>query len=1107
MLRILIGKAGTGKTAALMDEIRASVERRESGIILLVPEQYSHEAERELCAVCGDALSLCAEVLSFTGLARRVSDELGGNAARTLDKGGRLLCMALTVDALYSRLRAYADARRKPELQTALLNAVTELKTACIDPGELMRASEASDGTLSDKLHDMALLTEGFDAVVAAGHADPEDRLSVLAEQLSESRFCEGKRVYVDGFSDFTVQERRVLEAMLLGGAELTVCLGCDGLSETGEVFAIPRATARTLLGFAEENKIQAGVTVHDGDSKKAPALSYFTDRLFTFSHECFDGDGSAVRLYTAPDPDAECELAAATALALVRDTGCRWRDIAVAVRGFDDYRSGLENAFERYGVPLYSARKTDMFQKPLPAFLASVYELVNGGWETEDVLDCLKTGLTGLTLDECDKLENYIFKWQLRGSAWTKNEDWTLAPGFSPAEEAEDELILINALRRRFSAPLLRFAQAAQSAGDARGQAQALSQLFTDLGLSERLESISAELIAAGRAAAAQEYAQLWDIAVAALEQCAMILGDTALGAEDFGRLYLTTLSRFEIGTIPAVLDCVTAGDFDRMRRRSIKHLIVLGMTDERLPRAAENAGVFSQDERKRLLELCIDIGGTGDAELWREFLLIHSCLTLPSETLTLCRPELEGGEAARSSFVLHRAELLFAKTAQPVSLAELRIGAPTPALYLAANALRGGGTAEASAQAVMEELMPERMSAIRTASEKGRGSLSAHSVRTLYGKNLRLSASRIDKFASCRFAYFMQYGLKAKPHSPAVFAAPDIGIFMHYILENTAREIMEKGGFGSVSDAELMAVTDKYTAAFVREKLNDFRDKSRRFTYLFRRLVKEVRQIVLDMAHELKCSDFAPLSFELDFGNAEALPPLNLGGEGDSLVLTGIADRVDGWLHEGKLYLRVVDYKTGHKSFSLSDVWYGRGLQMLLYLFALGENGKLLYGEETVPAGVMYLPAREEFLSVSADADDEEIAAERSKKLRRSGLVLDDPAVLNAMEHGEDKRYIPVTVKNGTARGDALATAERLGLLSGHIEKTLRSMAQELKNGSIAADPFYLNEQENACRYCDYKDACHFADGENGEKKRETPHLKATKVWSLLEGGEENA
>lgn len=498
------------------------------------------------------------------------------------------------------------------------------------------------------------------------------------------------------------------------------------------------------------------------------------------------------------------------------------------------------------------------------------------------------------------------------------------------------------------------------------------------------------------------------------------------------------------------------------------------------------------------------IDLGGMGDSELWRAFSTVYNCLTLPSESLIFCYAlSGAGGVQQRPAFVVNRARAIFDIDAEPFDIDSARLSARSPALELAAQSLHGGGTAAASAAEYFKESEPERLRELELAASLSRGRLSRASVRALYGERLRLSASRIDKFASCRFAYFMQYALKARPHEPAGFTAPELGTFVHRILEQVTREAVSMGGYKSIGDETVRALCDKYVSEYIRRELNDFRDKSKRFEYLFRRLISSVHQIALDLADELRRSDFEPLSFELDFAHTPELPPLELGDGEDKLVLTGIADRVDGWLHEGKLYLRIVDYKTGRKNFELSDVLYGMNLQMLLYLFSLGENGHELYGHEIVPAGVLYVPARDEVTKSDFDLSDEELKKKRGASLRRSGLILNDPEVIAAMEHSDTPRYIPVTFKKSGADGDALVSAERLGVLARHIDKTLCEMASELRSGSIAADPYYAGQQETACTNCDYFDACRFRDGENGESMRITPHLKATKVWNVLEGG----
>ena len=1100
MLRLFVGMAGSGKTGLIIEEIRRAVEAGRGGSMLLVPEQYSHEAERELCRVCGDSLSLYGEVFSFTGLARRILQQQGGAAQQWLDKGGRLLCMALALEQVGSRLRVYDAARRKSELQSLLLSAVDELKSACVTPEQMEIAAADCGGALGDKLRDLALILAAYDAVAANGRADPADRLTVLSEKLASSALGPQNHVYVDGFVDFTRQEQEVLAALLQKGVQLTVCLTLDSLEGESEVFALSRIAARRLLERARELGVPAETLRLAGASKPA-ALRFYSEQLFSWLRVRWEGEAPPLSLSAAEGVAAECEAAAARVLALVRDGGCRWRDIAIAVRGFEDYRGTLESTFRHYGIPLFTARRSELLQKPLPALIALAYEIPESGWDVDDVISYLRTGLTGLSCEDCDLLADYVYKWQLRAAAWERRGDWRQHPdgyGNEYDAAAEEKLRRVNTLRRAVAGPLQRVRERGLAARSAEEQAAALALLLEELRLPEQLTERAEELERAGRRESAAEYRQLWEILVGALEQAAAILGDAAMDMNAFGQLFLRMLGQYDVGLIPVALDRVSAGDFDRMRRRTIRHLLVLGCSDDRLPLADEGERVFTGEERERLLELDIDLGA-GEGELWREFSLIYHTLTLPDRSLHLSYPVTGAdGEALRPSLVFNRAKELFSLPVESAAEEELRLSAEAPALTLAGRALHGGGPAAAAAAAYFRRRQPERFARLEEAAARSRGRLSPESVRALYGSRPRLSASRIDKFAACKFAYFCQYGLQAQKYEPAGFTPPEIGTFMHYVLEHVARAAAERGGFAALSDEELHALT---VAAYVHEELNDFKEKSSRFLYLFRRLTRDVYRVVEDTAGELRRSDFVPLDFELDFAKASDMRPIELGGDGASVQLTGVADRVDGWVHGGKLYLRVVDYKTGVKKFSLSDVWYGMGLQMLLYLFALENDGAGRYGREIVPAGVMYVPARSVLLPLDADADDETVEKERQSRLRRSGLVLDDPALIEAWEKGEDKRYIPLRFRNGKPGADSLASLAQLGELAGHIRRTLGGMAEALHRGSIAADPYYRSQQENACLHCDFFDACHFSDGENGERIRYLPRLSDKQVWGMLE------
>ncbi len=1110
MLTLLTGRAGSGKTAAVIESVKKDVKAGKSGSIILVPEQYSHEAERELARECPDSASLYAEVMSFTGLARDLFAKYGGKAASYLDEGGKLLSMALSLESFgreFPGLRIFANSARKTETQDMLVSAVDELKASGVSPDALREAAGKLEGILAEKLLDLADIYENYNNVITMSGADSSDALSDAAEIIRKKADVRGWRVYIDGFTDFTAGETAVIEALLGREADVMVCLTTDSDYTENEVFRLPAKTALKLRAFAEENGISVSESKIDPDQqdlRRDPVILKFAEKMFLYTENAVFSGSGAVRLFRCGSVPEECELAASAARELVRKTGCRWRDIAVAARGFSDYEKVLKRVFEHYDVPLFISEKTDIFSRPLPALIAYAYEIPASHWSQDGVIGYMRTGLTGLSREECDELENYIFKWQIDERSWRHAGSWRQHPeGFVSTFSSADaeKLERINSAAERLAAPLKRFISVSEKCHDAYGQAEALSDFFRDLDLPGLLGRRRASLLREGKRTEAAEHRKLWEITVKALEQCAAVLGRTETDREQFGKLFVRMLSKYTISRIPSSLDRVCAGDFDRMRHRDIRHLIVLGAGDDRLPGGAEAEGVFSESEKERIRSAGIELGA-GEEEIWREYALIYNCLSLPSETLTMSfSSEDREGNPAKPSFVMMQAKRMFGTEIVRADPELLRLSAPEPAFSLAANAAFLKTAASGAAEKVFAELDPERLKKVRLKALAARGRLSPPSVRLLYGNDIRLSASRADLFAKCKFAYFCKYGLDAKPYEAAELKPTEIGSFLHAVLEKTVAEVMSLGGFKCLDDERIREIADRNIDSYFHTQMQDFEEKSARFAYLFRRLRFDAYDILRDVTEELRRSDFVPVDFELDIKKAEDIGVYELPDAERRLKLSGIIDRVDAWEHEGKLYLRIVDYKTGKKSFKLDDVVYGLDLQMLIYLNVLKKYGAGRYGKEIVPAGIMYLPARSEYETVKET--DGTSGGSAKKPLKRSGFVLDDRAVMNAWENSEEQVYIPV--KKGKESGNPPFSAAQIDVLGRWVDRSLAEMSDDIGTGDISADPLFSGENDYACRTCDYKDQCGFRDGENGEQMRVRRKMKDEGIWELLKNGED--
>ena len=1098
MVRLILGRAGAGKTALVFREIAEYAARGEGNSVLLVPEQYSHEAERELCAAAGDTLSRYGEVLSFTGLARKVFAQVGG-ARPMIDGGGRLLCMAVAARAVEEKLTVCRRGCREPRTLDSFVRAAEELRNAAVGPEELLSAAGSAEGLLADKLRDMALLLAGYEAVRHRSGADSADQLQLLADLIGDSPAVTS-RFYVDGFSDFTALEKNVLRQIIRAGAELTVCLTCAREGAEG-VFLLPMTTARWLAATAAEYAVPCRELWQEPEGQQSP-IGYYCEHLFAFDDDPAPAGDGSVRAVYAADIYAECELAAARMAELAR-AGSRWRDMAVAVRGFGDYRTALESACARYHVPLFLSGRGDMMQKSVPLVINAALEAVLRGYEYEAVFGYLKTGLGPVTEEQTDRLDNYVLLWGIRGGLWDRA--WTMHPaGYNREmdQAAQEELAALNELRRAVIGPLKELERAVKAAVTARDQAAALADFLVGTDLAEKLQVRSGQLAAEGRIEAAAECGRLWEAVCAALEQFAALLGDMPMDGEQFQGLFALMLSKYDVNVIPVSLDSVSAGDIDGMRRRHTRHLLVLGAADGRIPAPEQAGGLFTADEREKLGALGLDLGSP-ETDLGRELGRIYSLMTLPSETLYLSWPvtDPEGGEG-RPSLLIERARALLGIEPERGDLTRARTFAPGPAFALALQGQMGDGDplCLAAREHFLRRGRGEELARLQSSVQAAERTLAPAAVRALYGPEPVLSPTKAEKFAHCRFGYFLQYGLKARPRQQAVFDPRDYGTFMHYVLENVAREVMAQGGFAAVTAQQVGELADRYVDRYIADEMQGLADRTARFAYLFRRLRTTVRKVTEDMWQELKDSRFQPIDLELDLRGEGVLAP---AGETDA-PLSGRVDRVDGWVHDGALYLRITDYKTGVKKFDLADVCQGLNMQMLLYLFALERRGGEHFGTRTIrPAGVLYSPARFDIVRADSDVTDQELADLRRNTARRSGLVLDDPAVLEAMEPGADKRYLPIKVlKSGgysKSSEGSLATLEQFGALSRYIDDTLREMAGALRAGSVSLDPWFKNARDNACAFCDYRQACLFDETGDGWRLREK--LDPAAAWERIE------
>ena len=1083
MLTLLTGPDRLSGMHAVVETICREAKAGVSDQILIVPEQASFAAERMLCALGGDTISRFAEVLSFTRLATRVFSVCGGVSEEYLDEGGRLLCLYLTAEQVKTQIKYFASHLLRPEFLAQLGTAIEEFMTYCASPQQLLQAAAQMTGQQAQKLTELALLYESYLSVCKTGRADPVTRMTRLSQALLQEEYCAGKRFYLCGFSDFTGVQLEILDA-ILPQADVTVFLCAEARDDS--VFTAGEQTVKTLSRMAARRNIEVTREKLTAQTDRPEALSFWLSHVLENGPERLELATPEVSIAQTKTCAQACELAAGVVQRLTAQ-GVRWRDIAVACTS-DAYLQTLSPMLARAGISAYYAGTVDILQKPLLQAVLSAMQAANR-FLPEDVLQYLKSGFSPLEMDACDRLEQYAYFWSIRGSQWLS--EWTRHPdGFGQewTDEANARLFELNVWREGAIAPLRTLHNAWLSGRTVSERLRAFRDFLEQTHFPENALEQTDALYRAGSTQAAQENEQLYDILITAMEQAEMVLGTQELELERFLQMFRMLLGRYKVGSIPATLDQVQVGSLDSMRSGEGDYLLVLGADDGALPALSEPESLLSDIERQKLSKLGVNLSPSSEPRLERE--LGRTQLALQSakrSVLLISGSEQPSYLLARTKKILPGCETLDAKDISFV---------PDERSFAAA-AIREDGN---------WPLSPAALQAKRELEEKLGFSftgLSKQTVQGLYGKKLSLSASRLDKFAACRYSFFLRYGLKCEPWRQASFDAPVFGTFAHYVLECTVRDVMEQGGFQTVGESRVSEIAkthmDTYEEQFMRLEAQD----GGRTDYLFKRNREEVSKIVLNVAEELRTSRFVPCDEELAFAKDGKLPPVLVETPDGQAVLSGFVDRVD-ILDDGKSrYFRVIDYKTGRKDFDYTDLLCGQGLQMLLYLFAIerAKGGHIAAGR--TPAGVLYVPGRMDMERLEPGGSEEELQKARQKNLVRKGLLLQDEAVLQAMEPGDSPKFLPYQVKKGELTG-SLATREQFRLLEQFVSESLQGLAAQIFSGAVAPNPIVRGPSASSCKYCDFQSACHFDACPVDERWRKK--VKAEEFWAELERRRQN-
>ena len=1098
MLNIYLGGHGTGKSHAVAEEIRRLLPTGKR-IYLIVPEQYTLESERQYAALLPPSATLSFEVTNFSRLANTVFRAVGGLSYRYATKSTRYLFLwrALSECGAMLREKGTAELGRV----TRIASAIGELRAAGISGGRLLRVAEelSEDEKLRDRLFDLGIL-ERITAEYSEGRFDnAAEDLDRLAELLEANRFFKDTYIFVDSFTSFTEQEYRLLR-LLMRDAEMTLALTLPEAHRESLAYTEVSETLRRMEGIAKRGQIEVRHTVFSENRRQtSPLLSFVGEHLFRLSKEkeaVYKGKKEeSLSLVTASDAFSAADFVAADIRRRVI-AGARYRDFAILARNAESYAGVLDVALEKCKIPHHMSTKVDITSFEAVKMIFAAYTIVNGGFREKDVVAYLKCHLSGIDTDACDRFELYVSRWKISGEGrYLSEKPFTMNPyGYTSKTDDRAQSILadVNATRDLFRRPFAEFVSGVRSASTVDEQSAVLIKLLLSLKVPEGLSRHAIEAKAEGRLRDAEELSRLWDTVVDAIDALSAAIGDAAVTKDEYPQLLRLLFREINIARIPSSADAVTVGSADILRASGVRTVYLFGVNEGEFPSSVTDDSVFSDADKRVLASHDLPLKPDLDIRSSRELFAFLRAFSAASSEVSLVSFRFDAAmKALRPSRVCEEIATLMGDAGVRLDLDMLP---PDLLLYGREAAsdryamLRDTPVGEALRGALITDEEAKRKLLVSEGKVTDPDCRVTERVMAeLYGKSFTLTQTKLESYVKCPFQYFCRFVLRLDDAAPAAFDFRNVGSFVHSALENLFKLLSDEGKtLRDIRRDELPSYADRVTEEAVRALAAGSDATTARIRNLMKGIRRRILVIMEDLHDEFSESEFVPRFFEMQLSADDGPSPVTYTlPDGTTLVLRGTVDRVDAYRKDGKLYLRVVDYKTGTKRFSVDDLERGVNLQLLLYLFSLWKNTRESFRarlgvapeEEVLPAGMLYMMASTADITLPAPLSPDEVREKAKQSLVRSGLLLNDMEVLTAMDKKLSGRYIPVTLTKkgeiGRTAAQSLASLDEMGKLARRLDEIITDIGTEIRSGNADAAP-QCDKGSTPCEHCEMKKIC---------------------------------
>lgn len=1136
-LRFIYGRAGSGKTEFCLSDIKKRIEDNESyPLILLVPEMFTFQAEKSLLKRVHIDKNLRIQALSFKTMASRVFSEVGDLVHMHMKPCGRAMLIYRIIDEVKNDLKVFSKSARQQGFINTVSQIITELKRFEVTPDILKGAVDNVDNImLKDKLDDISLIFSSFEKSLHEKYIDAEDEMALLANKIEDSTQFNGAEIWMDGFSGFTPQQYRVIEKLLKKASRINICLCSDGKGgpyDKTEVFAPTKATEERLLRLCMDNNI----SLEEPVDLNIEALPRFKDSrelvhleryIYSYPYNRHEGKTEDINIFKAVNIYSEIEEMARNIVSQCRDNNMRFSDITVASRDLKRYEKLIKAIFTEYNIPYFIDQKRDIKSNPIVVFIASAIEIQSKRWSYESVFKYLKTGLLNIEREDINLLENYVLANGIRGRKWIENEwSYRLEHRLDQKDVSEYEantIKRINEIKSLIVNPLKEFHDKISGKNKVRDICTYLYEFLITTKIPDTLEDIIVKLKEEKELDAANQYNQVWEIVIDVLDQMVEVMGDETITLDQFVKILSIGFDEYKIGVVPPALDQVLVSSVDRMKSHNAKALYIIGVNDGVFPAADNDEGILTDSDRENLKALGVELDHDTRTKAFEEQFLAYTALTSSKKKLRLSYPIADHeGKTMRPSIIISMVKKIFPGINEESNI--VKMGTDEEHIGLISNPVSTFNEMITSIKNWQEEknIHPLWLDVYRWYignnewNEKSRRILkglyytnqtreiSREKSKKLYGNTMHISISRLEKYAECPFAYFVQHGLKAKERKVYGFNPPDMGTFMHNVLDEFSKALEKEDRTWRDVDKDFCRDAVSIIVDDMIGKIPGFiLNSSERYKYLSERLKRILTSAVWIIAEHIKRSAFDPLGHEVGFGYGGKYPPIKvvLSG-GEEINLIGRIDRVDIMKKDEEAYIRIIDYKSGNKSLSLSDIYHGLQVQLLVYLNAILESD-LEENLKLHPAGMLYFRIDDPIIKSKGNLEDSDIEKEIMKKLKMKGLLLKDAEIIKSMDSqiNGTSNIIPASINKDGNIGSRTngATHEQFTLLRKYVKGAIENLSEDMVKGDITIRP-YKKKNKTPCEFCSYAAICQFDSSMKDNKYRIINDKKDDEIWTLI-------